>query len=140
VAPRASWKGYLKLSLVTCAVALYPAQTSTERISFNQLIRATGNRLKQQMIDPETGEVVEREARARGYEVSRGEYLLIEDAEECMASIAACAGSFRGSLPKFRSKTGDISSEHRLCSLRGLKELTTNHVLTKSPQAQCCWG
>jgi hypothetical protein len=44
VAPRASWKGYLKLSLVSCAVALYPAQTSTERISFNQLNRATGNR------------------------------------------------------------------------------------------------
>jgi DNA end-binding protein Ku len=81
VAPRASWKGYLKLSLVSCAVALYPAQTSTERISFNQLNRATGNRLKQQMIDTETGEVVERENRARGYEVDRGEYLIIEDAE-----------------------------------------------------------
>jgi DNA end-binding protein Ku len=81
VAPRASWKGYLKLSLVSCAVALYPAQTSTERISFNQLNRATGNRLKQQMVDAETGEAVDREHRARGYEVSRGEYLVVEDEE-----------------------------------------------------------
>jgi DNA end-binding protein Ku len=81
VAPRASWKGHLKLSPVSCAVALYPAQTSTERISFNQLNRATGNRLKQQMVDAETGEMVEREDRARGYEVGKGEYLVVEDEE-----------------------------------------------------------
>jgi len=77
--PRASWKGYLKLSLVSCAVALYPASTASERVSFHQLNRVTGNRLKQQMVDAETGEVVEREDRARGYEVAKGEYLLIED-------------------------------------------------------------
>ncbi|MGQ4274709.1 non-homologous end joining protein Ku [Terrihabitans sp. B22-R8] len=79
MAPRSSWKGYLKLSLVSCAVALYPATTTSERVSFNTLNRSTGNRLKQQMIDSETDEVVEREDRARGYEFSKGHYVLVED-------------------------------------------------------------
>jgi DNA end-binding protein Ku len=79
MAPRASWKGYLKLSLVSCAVALYPAATTSERISFHNLNRATGNRLKQQMVDSETEEVVERDDRARGYEFAKGNYVLVED-------------------------------------------------------------
>ena len=51
MAPRASWKGYLKLSLVSCPVALFPASNASERISFNTLNRETGNRLRQQMIE-----------------------------------------------------------------------------------------
>ena len=81
MAARASWKGYLKFSLVSCAVGLYPANTTSERISFNTLNRATGHRLRQQMIDEVTGEPVERDARAKGYEVSKGEYVLLEDEE-----------------------------------------------------------
>lgn len=79
MAPRASWKGYLKLSLVSCSVALFPASTSSERISFNTLNRDTGNRLKQQMIDAETEEVVEREDRVKGYEFAKGHYVTVED-------------------------------------------------------------
>lgn len=79
MAPRASWKGYLKLSLVSCSVALFPASNASERISFNMLNRETGNRLKQQMIDAETEEVVEREDRIRGYEFAKGNYVTVED-------------------------------------------------------------
>ncbi len=79
MAPRASWKGYLKLSLVSCSVALFPSSNASERISFNMLNRETGNRLKQQMIDSETEEVVEREDRIRGYEFAKGNYVTVED-------------------------------------------------------------
>ena len=79
--PRAYWKGTLKLSLVTCPVALYPASTTVERTRFHMINTETGNRLKQQMVDSETGEVVEKEQKGRGYEVSKGEYVPIEKDE-----------------------------------------------------------
>jgi DNA end-binding protein Ku len=79
MAPRASWKGYLKLSLVSCSVALFPSSNASERISFNMLNRETGNRLKQQMIDSETEEIVEREDRIRGYQFAKGHYVTVED-------------------------------------------------------------
>lgn len=78
---RAYWKGSLKLSLVTCPVALYPASTTVERTRFHMINTETGNRLKQQMVDSETGEVVEKEQKGRGYEVSKGEYVQIEKEE-----------------------------------------------------------
>jgi DNA end-binding protein Ku len=81
MAPRAYWKGYLKLSLVSCPVALYPATSSSERISFNRINVKTGNRLKQQMVDAETSEPVDREDIRRGYEYAKGQYLLVEDEE-----------------------------------------------------------
>lgn len=79
--PRAYWKGSLKLSLVTCPVALYPASTTVERTRFHMINTETGNRLKQQMVDSETGEVVEKEQKGRGYEVNKGEYVPIEKDE-----------------------------------------------------------
>jgi DNA end-binding protein Ku len=81
MAPRANWKGYLRLSLVSCPIALYPASSLGEKVSFNRLNRKTGNRLKQQNVDSETGEVVPREDMARGYEVAKGQYLIVEDEE-----------------------------------------------------------
>jgi DNA end-binding protein Ku len=81
MAPRAYWKGYLKLSLVSCPIALYPAASSAERVSFNRINKKTGNRLKQQNVDGETGEPVDKEDIGRGYEVAKGQYLLIEDEE-----------------------------------------------------------
>ena len=71
MAPRASWKGYLKLSLVSCPTALYPAASSSERVSFNRINKMTGNRLKQRLVDAETGETVEKEDIGRGYELGR---------------------------------------------------------------------
>jgi DNA end-binding protein Ku len=81
MAPRAYWKGYLKLSLVSCPIALYPASSSAERVSFHRINKKTGNRLKQQMVDAETGDVVDREAIGRGYEIGKGQYLTVEDDE-----------------------------------------------------------
>ena len=81
MAPRANWKGYLRLSLVSCPIALYPASSYSEKVSFNRINRKTGNRLKQQNVDLETGETVSREDTARGYEVGKGQYLIVEDEE-----------------------------------------------------------
>ncbi len=81
MAPRAYWKGSLKLSLVTCPVALYPASTAAEKTRFHMINRETGNRLKQQMVDEETGDVVEGEDKARGYELTKGKYVEIEKDE-----------------------------------------------------------
>jgi DNA end-binding protein Ku len=80
MAPRPNWKGYLKLSLVSCPIALYPAASETERVSFRQINTKTGNRLRQQMVDAETGDPVEREDRGR-YEIGKGEYIPVEDEE-----------------------------------------------------------
>jgi DNA end-binding protein Ku len=81
MAPRAYWKGYLKLSLVSCPIALYPATSSSERVSFNRINKKTGNRLKQQQVDAETGEPVDKEDIGRGYEIGKGQYLQVEDDE-----------------------------------------------------------
>jgi DNA end-binding protein Ku len=81
MAPRAYWKGYLKLSLVSCPIALYPASSSAERVSFHRINKKTGNRLKQQLVDAETGDVVDKEAIGRGYEIGKGQYLNVEDDE-----------------------------------------------------------
>ncbi|MHC2332467.1 non-homologous end joining protein Ku [Bradyrhizobium sp. USDA 4454] len=80
-APRAYWKGTLKLSLVSCPVALYPASTTVEKTRFHMINRDTGNRLKQQMVDSETGDIVEGDQKGRGYEVSKGKYVEIEKDE-----------------------------------------------------------
>jgi DNA end-binding protein Ku len=79
MAPRPLWKGFLKLALVACPVALYPAFSATARVSFNTLNRATGNRLRRQMVDEETGDVVESPDQVRGYPISKDEYVLVED-------------------------------------------------------------
>ena len=81
MAPRPNWKGYLKLSLVSCPVALFPATTTSERVSFRTLNRATGNRLRRQLVDEQTGEVVESEDQVKGYEVGKGEFIQVEDDE-----------------------------------------------------------
>jgi DNA end-binding protein Ku len=79
--PRPYWKGYLKLSLVSCAVALYNASSASERVSFNTLNRKTGNRLKQNLVDSVSGEPVDTADRVKGYQVSKGQYVLVEDTD-----------------------------------------------------------
>jgi Ku protein len=81
MAPRAYWKGSLKLSLVSCPVALYPASTAAEKTRFHMINRETGNRLKQQMVDAETGDVVEADQKGRGYELTKGKYVEVEKEE-----------------------------------------------------------
>ncbi len=79
--PRAYWKGALKLSLVTCPVVLYPASTSVEKTRFHMINSETGNRLKQQMVDAQTGDIVEKDQKIRGYEISKGKFVEIEKEE-----------------------------------------------------------
>jgi DNA end-binding protein Ku len=78
---RAYWKGILRLSLVSCPVALHPASTSADKTHFHQINRETGNRLQQQMVDSRTGDVVEKDQKGRGYEVRKGKYVEIEPEE-----------------------------------------------------------
>ena len=81
MAPRPNWKGYLKLSLVSCSVALYSATTTSERIRFNILNRKTGNRVRNLVIDSETEEPVEQDDRIKGYQFEKGQYIQVEDDE-----------------------------------------------------------
>ncbi len=75
MAPRANWKGYLRLSLVTCPVALFPATSESEKVSFNQINKRTGHRIKYQRVDAETGEDVENEDIVKGYKVDADTYI-----------------------------------------------------------------
>jgi len=81
VAPRAYWKGYLKLSLVSCPVALFPASSEREKISFHQLNKKTGNRIKYRKVDAETENEVDASDIVKGYEVGKGEYIELEPEE-----------------------------------------------------------
>lgn len=81
MAPRPNWKGYLKLSLVSCSVALYPATTTSERVHFNIINRKTGDRIRNDIVDAETGQPVEPEDRVKGYEYEKGQYVLVEEDE-----------------------------------------------------------
>jgi len=86
MAPRANWKGFLRLSLVTCPVALYPATSDTEKVSFNQINKKTGHRIKYSKVDAETGEEVANEDIVKGYKVDTDTY--IEVSKEELEDIA----------------------------------------------------
>jgi DNA end-binding protein Ku len=81
MAPRPTWKGYLRLSLVSCPVRLYPATTRSERVSFHLLNPKTHNRIEMRAHDPETDEEIPRSDLVRGYEFDKGRYVVVEDAE-----------------------------------------------------------
>lgn len=81
MAPRANWKGFLRLSLVTCPVALYPATSESEKISFNQLNRQTGHRIKYLKVDADTGDEVPNEDIVKGYELEKGQYIEVSKEE-----------------------------------------------------------
>ncbi|MEA2876651.1 MAG: end-binding protein Ku [Hyphomicrobiales bacterium] len=80
MAPRPVWKGYLKLSLVSCSVAMYTATSTSSRTRLNIINRETGNRIRNQAVDSETGDVVETEDKVKGYE-DHGKYVLLEEDE-----------------------------------------------------------
>src|SRR5437764_4117465 len=81
MAPRANWKGFLRLSLVTCPVALYPATSESEKISFNQLNKQTGHRIKYLKVDADTGDEVPNEDIVKGYELEKGQYIEVKKEE-----------------------------------------------------------
>lgn len=86
MAPRANWKGFLKVAELLCPVALYTAASTSERIAFHMLNRKTGNRLHREFVDSETGEVVEREDQMKGYEAGENDYIVL-DPEEIAAAV-----------------------------------------------------
>ena len=81
MAPRANWKGFLRLSLVTCPVALYPATSESEKVSFNQLNRKTGHRIKYAKVDADTGEEVANEDIVKGYKVDTDTFVEVTKEE-----------------------------------------------------------
>jgi DNA end-binding protein Ku len=81
MAPRANWKGYLKLSLVSCAVALFPATGTRDRVRFNVINRETGHRVRYDVVDAETGAEVPQEDRVKGYKVDADTYVLLDEKE-----------------------------------------------------------
>jgi DNA end-binding protein Ku len=84
--PRANWKGFLKIAEIACPVALYTAASTSERIAFHTINRKTGNRVRRQFVDSETGKPVERDDQVKGYEVASGEYVVLEP-EEVAAAV-----------------------------------------------------
>lgn len=86
MAPRANWKGYLKIGELSCPVALYTAASTSDRVSFHIINRETGNRVHRQMVDADTGRQVESEDIVKGYEVSSGQYVFLEP-EEVKAAV-----------------------------------------------------
>lgn len=86
MAPRANWKGYLKVGELTCPVALYTAASTSDRIAFHTLNRTTGNRVHRQFVDSDSGKPVEREDQVKGYEVGDNDYIVLEP-EEVAAAV-----------------------------------------------------
>ena len=86
MAPRANWKGFLKVGEVTCPVGLYTAASTSDRIAFHTLHRDTGHRVRREFVDAETGKPVERDDQIKGYEVAQGEYVTLEP-EEVAAAV-----------------------------------------------------
>ena len=102
MAPRSNWKGYLKLSLVSASIAIYPATSSSEKVRFNTLNRATGNRLKRKMVDAVTEEEVPTEEQVKGYAIGKDTYVQVEDEE---LSEIAIESSHTVDIEKFVPKT-----------------------------------
>ena len=89
MAPRPYWKGYLKLSLVSCPIALHTATSGSERVAFRQINKVTGNRLRQQLVDEVTREPVDSADKGRGYEYAKGQFIQVEDEELDAVAIEA---------------------------------------------------
>jgi len=86
MAPRAYWKGFLRLSLVSCPIQLFPATSEREKVSFNQINKETGNRIRYRKTDEDTGDEVESENIVKGYQIAKGQYVEVDDDE--LESIA----------------------------------------------------
>src|SRR5580704_1478750 len=93
--PHAYWSGFLRLSLVSCPIYLSPATSERERISLHQINPKTGNRIRLQPVDAETGEELDRGDLIRGYEVEKGQY--IEITKDELASLKRASSSARAS-------------------------------------------
>ena len=111
MAPRANWKGFLRLSLVTCPIALYPATSDSEKISFNQINKKTGHRIKYVKVDADTGEEVSSDEITKGYKVDTDTYIEVSKDERagpgCLNRISA---SISGASAKVKPPCGLAAS------------------------------
>jgi non-homologous end joining protein Ku len=120
-ASRPYWKGYLKLSFVSCPVALYPATSAAERVSFRQVNRRTGHRPKHKLVDSVTGDAVDASDKARGYEIGEDEFLFVEDRDLAQArserpppgSIPLAEPPPRESPPTVPARASEFPEEDR---------------------------
>ena len=94
MAPRANWKGFLRLSLVTCPVALYPATSNSEKISFNQINRKTGHRIRYAKVDADTGEEVANEDIMKGYTLCTPAHAAVDYSHIIVGSMARARTSW----------------------------------------------
>ena len=111
MAARANWKGYLRLSLVSCPIALFPATSESEKVRFNQLNKNTGNRIRYVKVDAETGDEVDGEDIIKGYQVSKGHYIEITDEDlEAVSVNRPARSTSTSSCRARRSTTSTISA------------------------------
>lgn len=81
MAPRATWRGFLKIGELTCGVGLHAAASTSQRVAFHTINRATGHRVRRRFIDSETGKPVEKEDQVKGYEAAPDQYIVLEQEE-----------------------------------------------------------
>lgn len=124
MAARANWKGYLKLSLVSCAVALFPATTINERTRFNIINRKTGNRIHNQVVDAETGDVVEKEGWVKGYPVEDDQYILHKPSNvvNLMDALRRSVGTSTNKKSASGTKAAKKTSRRRPAAKRAIKK------------------
>ena len=134
MAPRANWKGILKIGEVACPVALYTAASTSERISFHMLNRKTGHRLRRQFMDSETGKPVERDDQVKGYQTASGDYVVltpdeiaqaVPDSDKMLAvsDFIACGDIDRASFdrPYYLAPTGPDTVEAFVLIREGMR-------------------
>jgi non-homologous end joining protein Ku len=128
MAPRPQWKGYLKLSIVSCPINLYPAVSAAEKVSFRQINAETGNRLRQQLVDSVTGEVVGSHNKGRGYEVGENQFLPVGDEELKEAKQAARTRPFTPSEPRGAEPEPEEQPVSRRAALRVVGQIEPEKV------------
>jgi Ku protein len=114
MAPRANWKGYLRLSLVSCPIALYPATSEREKIRFHNINAKTGNPIRMRRVDEETGKEVDYDDIVSGYEVGKGQYIEVTDEE--LDAVASNAPTPSISTRSFQEKRSTKSTTFGLTS------------------------
>src|SRR4030095_477500 len=129
VVPRAHWKGFLKLSLVSCPIALYPAIAANERVSFRQVNKQTGNRLRLQLVDSVTGKQVQSHDKGLGYEVGENQFLLVGEDEVEAAEQEARRRPYSAAPPVSASQFAEPQrDEDVVASGRSLGDASEKHI------------
>jgi DNA end-binding protein Ku len=136
MAPRAYWKGFLRLSLVSCPIQLFPATSEREKVSFNQINKETGNRIRYRKVDEDTGEEVDSENIVKGYQIAKGQYIEIDDDE--LESIAL-ESTKTIEIDKFVPKS-EIDDLYNMVALGRVVLTSREHVIAMQPRGKGIMG